>query len=163
MDLRTRFQVYKDRIAELEGQVEYFNSELSLANEALRHIYEDDIPTLLHEAGLTSAPLDDGTTITLEQVCNVKVADKSNLAAWLEGHEYDSIVKTALEFPKGTDMSEITSRLDNEGIDYSKSLDIHPMSLKKVMKEHIASGGEYPPEDVAEVTIFERAKIKEAK
>lgn len=131
--------------------------------DSLAKIYEDDIPTLLHSEGLLAAPLEDGRTVVIDQVCNVKVANREALDAWLAEHEYDAVIKTSLEFPKGSDTSAAESLLKESGVDYTKETFVHPMTLKKVMKDHIGSGGEYPPEDAAVVNIFERAKVKGGK
>jgi hypothetical protein len=126
-------------------------------------ILQDDIPTVLHENGLSSAPLADGRTVTIERIVNVSQLDKALLAEWLKTHGYDSIIKVFFEFSKGTDTASLEAQLAAEGVPYQKDSSVHPMSLKKVIGEHIADGGEYPPEAAAKVSIFERAKVKGGK
>lgn len=126
-------------------------------------IMQEDIPAVLHENGLLSAPLADGRTITVEQVMTCSQQDKAALAAWLAGQGYDSIIKTELDFGKGVDISEVESLIGKLGIEYTKENTVHPMTLKKVIKEHLEAGGVYPPEEAVRVSIFERAKIKGGK
>jgi hypothetical protein len=126
-------------------------------------ILQDDIPTVLHENGLTSAPLADGRTITIERVVNVSQLDKALLAEWLKSHEYDSIIRTSFEFGKGADTSALEALLAKEQITYQKESSVHPMSLKKVISDHLSEGGDYPPEEAAKVSVFERAKVKGGK
>lgn len=135
----------------------------SIYQGELDRIYNDEIPAILHEHGLLAAPLEDGRTVTLEQVCNVSQGDKAALGVWLTDNGYDSVIKTSLEFPKGSDTTEIEDVLARSGMDYTKETFVHPMTLKKVMKDHIQEGGEYPPEEAAKVTIFERSRVKGGK
>jgi len=128
--------------------------------EDLDRIMNEDIPAVLHENGLLSAPLADGRVISIEQMVNVSQQDKRTLAAWLEGQGYDSVIRTNLEFPKGSDLSSVESLLRESGVDYTKEIFVHPMTLKKVIREHIEAGGAYPPEEALKVSIFERAKIR---
>jgi hypothetical protein len=124
---------------------------------------EEDIPAVLHENGLASAPLADGRTVTIEQIVNVSQKDKAALAAWLTANRYDSCIKTELSFGKGTAMGEVELAIQALGYEYEKATSVHPSTLKKIIKDHLAEGGEYPPEEAASVSIFERAKVKGAK
>lgn len=131
--------------------------------EALAQILEEDIPAVLHENGLMAAPLADGRMVTIEQIINVSVVDKQALNGWLEYHEYDAVIKTNLDFGKGVDVSDIENYCHSNNIQYTKDSGVHPMTLKKVIRDHLEGGGIVPPENVAKVSVFERAKIKEAK
>lgn len=147
---------YDDEIADLE-------EILSRAKADRDHILEEDIPMILRSNGLASAPLADGRTVTVEQIVSVTTTDKDRLSAWLKYHGYDSVIRTEIDFGKGVDVDAVETFLSDSGIDYQKTDSVHPMTLKKVMREHIENGGIIPGEDVAKVHIYERAKIKEAK
>jgi hypothetical protein len=123
----------------------------------------DDIPTVLHENGLMSAPLEDGRTVSIEQVLTHTVVSKANLFKWLTENDYDQVIRTELSFTKGTPMQEIELSLVKMGVEYEKDTTVHPMSLKSVLRAHMDAGCEPPPIDVVRMNIFERAKIKEAK
>lgn len=152
-----------ERASLIEGKIAKLEDEASLLKDDLRLIYEEELPCVLHENGLLAAPLEDGRTVVIEQVVNVKQGDKRSLAAWLAARNYDSVIKTTLEFPKGSDTTAAEDVLHAQGVDYTKDLTVHPMTLKKVMREHIEAGGDYPPEEAATVTIYERAKVKGGK
>jgi len=147
----------------LEENIHDMESVIAGLQKELDALYQDDIPSVLHENGLSSAPLADGRTVVIDQICNVKQGDKPALGKWLEANGYDAVIRTSLEFPKGSDTSEAERLLQETGVDYVKDTYIHPMTLKKVMKDHITGGGNYPPEEAAVVTMFERAKIKGGK
>jgi len=149
-------EVLDDDIASLEEDIKKLKDERD-------RILQDDIPTYLHEEGLSFAPLSDGRTVTIEQVINVSQKDKNLLWEWLEEYGYDSIIKTEYIFPKGSDTTEFDEFLEESGIDYEKEPVIHPMTLKATIQEHIDSGGILPPLEAANVSIFERAKIKGVK
>ena len=151
------------RAARIEEEIADLDTIVSQRKEALAQIMEEDIPSVLHENGLLSAPLADGRTVTIEQTVTVSQQDKAMLCDWLELHGYGAVIKTELDFGKGADMEEIEAYLRASGQDYHKSVEVHSMTLKKVVREHIEAGGEYPPPEAARVSIFERAKIKGGK
>ena len=152
-----------DRVSLDDDEIALLESKLDELKSHRDKILQDDIPTLLHSEGLLSAPLSDGRTVVIDQIINVSQKDKMAMLQWLRDNEYDAIVKTTFEFAKGTDTTEVQTMLENTGIDYSVDVNVHPMTLKSVIKTHLSEGGEYPPEDALKVSIFERAKIKEAK
>ncbi len=159
-----------DILSALIKKVEAFDEEIEGLEEIVKQrkddrdrILQDDIPAVLHENGLASAPLADGRTVIIEQVLSCSQKDTVMLGWWLEENGYDSVIKTTLEFPKGSDTSEAESVLKASGVDYTKQTSVHPMTLKKVIRDHLDAGGTYPPEEAVVVNVFERSKIKEAK
>jgi hypothetical protein len=151
------------KVTTLDAEIEDLESSLKARKEERDSVLEEDIPCILHENGLASAPLSDGRTVVIDSIVNVSQGDKELLQNWLQVNGYDSVIKTNFQFPKGSDVSAFEAQLREDGVDFSKEINIHPMTLKKVMADHIKEGGEYPPEAAAKVSIFERAKIKEAK
>ncbi len=152
-----------NRAYALDEEIADLENIIKGRKEALARILEEDIPAVLHENGLLSAPLADGRMVTIEQIVNVSVLDKVALNGWLAYHEYDAVIKTNLDFGKGVDVSDIEDYCRSNNIQYTKDSGVHPMTLKKVIKDHIEGGGIVPPENVAKISLFERAKIKEAK
>jgi hypothetical protein len=152
-----------DKVARFDKEIAEFEAIVKERKEFRDKILEDDIPAVLHENGLSSAPLADGRVVSIDNIVNVSQLDKEKLRTWLEFNGYDSVIKTEFQFPKGSDTSYFELMLRDEGMDYTKDIIIHPMTLKALMKEHLGAGGDYPPESAAKVSVFERAKIKEAK
>jgi hypothetical protein len=149
-----------DHVSEYEKEISLYEMAIKELKTKRDKILEDDIPAYLHENGLQYAPLADGRVVTIESIINVSQGDKELLRNWLEINGYDSVIKTEFQFPKGSDIAYFEKILKDEGTDYSKDITIHPITLKKVFRDHIEGGGEYPPEAAAKVSVFERAKIK---
>jgi hypothetical protein len=129
----------------------------------LARILEEDIPAVLHENGLTSVDLADGRTILVDTMINVVQVDKKALASWLEANGMGSIVKTNLDFGKSEDMYLVRQALRGLGVDFQENETVHPQTLKKAMRELLEAGGLAPPDDIARVTVFEKARIKGGK
>ena len=144
----------------IEEEIADLENLLSDRKHDLAHILEEDIPAVLHENGLLSAPLDDGRTIIIDQMVSVSQQSKPALTAWLESEGYGSVIKTTFEFPKGSDVSMVEELLKEEGTDYTKDISVHPQTLKKVIRDHIIGGGMLPGDNVMKVSIYERARIK---
>jgi len=120
----------------------------------------DEIPGLLHEAGLESATTDDGTKETIRREVSITSDDKPALYDWLKGHGYGDHVKTVLAFGKGEFTDDFRLVLDEAGASYQEKEDVHYQTLNKIVRDAIDAGGELPPESVAKINIYERAKYK---
>jgi len=138
---------------------------LSEAKYESSEILCNDIPLLLAEYGLSKATLSDGTEVGKELYTEVSQAglDKELLASWLTEHGYASAIKDVLSFDKGAWQDEIGDFLREHGYSYSRDSSIHSQTLKKVIKDHVASGGELPPQEAVKVSMFERGVVKAPK
>jgi hypothetical protein len=147
----------------LNEEIEDLEQIVSQRKADLSRVLDEDIPTVLHDNGLTSVALSDGRTVSIEQMLTVVQVDKPALCKWLELNDMGEIVKTNMDFGKGVDISELEDFLGRSGIGYQKATEVHPQTLKKAMREFIEGGGIAPDESIAKVSIYERAKIKEAR
>jgi hypothetical protein len=152
-----------NRASLLEEEILDLEDIVSQRKADLGQIMKEDIPAVLHENGLASAPLADGRTVVIDQIVNVSQKDKEALRRWLTENRYDSCIKTEFSFGKGTNTDEIEDLCRTTGIEFSKETSVHGMTLKALMKQHLADGGLPPPEEAAIVNVFEQAKVKEAK
>jgi len=145
--------------------VQMLESLLAEAKSQANEILCNDIPLLLAEYGLSKATLSDGTEVGKELYTEVSQAglDKELLASWLTEHGYASAIKDVLSFDKGAWQDEIGDFLREHGYSYSRDSSIHSQTLKKVIKDHVASGGELPPQEAVKVSMFERGVVKAPK
>ena len=151
------------RASALDEEIEDLEEIVKQRKADRDRIMQDDIPSVLHENGLLSAPLADGRTVAIEQVLTTQTVSKPMLFKWLEENDYDQIIRTELSFTRGTPMQEIELSLVKLGVEYEKDITVHPMTLKSVVRAHLEAGMEPPPIDAVRYSYFERAKIKEAK
>ena len=138
---------------------------LAVAKKRANVILCDDIPALLAEYGLSKAILEDGTEITKDTFWEVSQSgkDKEELASWLTLNGYESAIKDTFEFEKGSNLSEVISFLDSEGVSYDRRSEVHSQTLKKIIKDHYTAHGKLPPESAVKVSIFDRGVVKAAK
>lgn len=130
-------------------------------------IVQEFIPNLMHESGQSSCQLETGEKVQLEMIWTVEVPkdnsganDYGPISEWLREKGFDAIIQDQVKFQKGADLSDIFGKLDERGIAYNRSASVHWMSLRKVLREHMETGGDAPPENAATVKVFERARIK---
>lgn len=154
---------YKEVLSELED----LNMQAQEKMDERDYLLQNTIPGLLHESGQSSCELESGEKVNLETVWDVEVpkgADGVNdygpIAEWLREKGFDAIIQDQVKFQKGADVSGIFSELDAKGIAYQRGSSVHWMSLRKVIREHMETGGEPPPEGAAVVKVFEKAKVK---
>jgi hypothetical protein len=134
--------------------------------EALRTYYTakkqelvtDELPTLLHEAGLESATTSDGTKISLKREVSIAQGNRDALYAWLKENGYGDFVKTVLAFGKGEFDDGLRAVLAETGASYEEKEDVHYQTLAKIFRDRVEEGGALPPEQVAKITIFDRAR-----
>jgi hypothetical protein len=159
----------KDAVArynEVLSGIEDLQLETQVRIDERDYLIQQLIPQLMHEAGQSSCSLDSGEKINLETVWAIEVPkmdganDYGPIAAWLREKGFEAIIQDQVKFQKGVDLSCIFSELDEKGIGYQRGSSVHWMSLRKVIKEHMETGGDAPPESAAIVRVFEQAKIK---
>lgn len=114
---------------------------------------------ILDRMGARSVTTEDGIPVSVAEHYNVKVVDALALADWLDAAGMGSIVKTGYSFPKGEDTASIDAVCSQLGIDYEKEVGIHPMTLKKAIREIHETTGVVPPPTAAVVSVFRQAKI----
>lgn len=138
---------------------------LSRAKAEANSIMNEDIPLLLAEYGISEAKLTDGTVVSKELFTEVSQAglDKELLVSWLTSNGYSSSIKDVISFDKGEWKEEIADFLMSNGYSYSRDSSIHSQTLKKVIKDHLAAGGDKPPEEAVKVSMFERGVVKAPK
>lgn len=151
------------RAALMEEEIADMEFVLAARKADLARVMEEDIPAVLHEHGLVKVDLDDGRTVSIEQMISVSQTDKLAFAKWLDSVGMGGIVKTNLDFGKSAAIDEVEDFLMTHGIEYSKATEVHPQTAKKAMREWIEAGNVPPPDSIAKVSIFEKAKIKGGK
>jgi hypothetical protein len=126
-------------------------------------IERTDIPCTLAEYGVKRVTMEDGTEVSLGTFYETKQGDKEELASWVEGNGYADIIKDTLAFGKGEVDPELLSFLTDKKYSFSRDSSINSQTLKKIIKDHVAAGGELPPSTALSVTIFESAVVKRPK
>ena len=155
--------------AEFEAAVQYFGNYpsikmledlLSFYKSKKEKILVDDIPSYMAENGLKSTVLENGKAVSIDTFYSAKILDKEAFVEYLVENKADGIIKSELTFDRGEDITGLKTILAQYGYSYSLNEEIHPMSLKKLVRETMESGEELPSKDVLSVQVFSKAKIK---
>lgn len=106
---------------------------------------QGSIPEAMLEVGMSSFALDTGETVSFKEEVSASVSDYESFYEFLEERGDDGLMKITLEIgkvPKNI-LAMLTKRINEEfGILASSKLYIHPMTLKKYIKELCGVGGD---------------------
>ncbi len=160
-----------ERLTSLAAQAKELEAELTadtvaLANkqEKLDKILREYIPDIFKELALEEYKLSDGSKITVKDdvKCNISEERKPAAFGWLREHEFDGIIKTAVQaaFGKGEAQraADACAVLIEAGYDAAVTDSVHPQTLKAFVKEQLEKGTAIPLETFG-VFEFRIAKI----
>jgi hypothetical protein len=143
-------------ISVIEEALKYFKAKRDI-------IERTDIPLTLAEYGVRKVEMADGTSVHIDTFYETRQGNKELLADWVESNGYSDIIKDTLAFSKGEVDPQLLSFLSEGTYSFTRDSSINSQTLKKVLKDHVAAGGELPPSEAVQVTIFESAVVKRPK
>jgi hypothetical protein len=165
------------KIVEFLGEyfpIEKLEQITAYYKEKLRGIVENDIPILLMGAGIKETTLETGEKVEISRIVSLTkkyIKDENGLYIWLDKKGYGDAIKKEYAIAKGSPTEELEGFLSDQGIDYTRKEGVHSATLNKIMVERLDEAESMsaeekkkfeplPPEKIAEVQIFNRAKIK---
>jgi len=152
------------RAKELEGEIDTANFELQKKQDDLEKILRQYIPDIFKELGLEEYKLATGDKITVKDDVKANISEDRKPAAfsWLREHNFDGIIKTAVQaaFGKGEAQraADACAVLIEAGYDASVTDSVHPQTLKAFVKEQLEKGTPIPI-DTFGIFEFRIAKI----
>jgi hypothetical protein len=166
-DLKKLTNLAKQQI-DLEHQVADLEEQIKIRKAALQKVSESDIPEAMDELDMQEFKLRDGRKITLEQSYHAKIAEKNRPVAfsWLRETGHGGVIKRVISvaFGSGEDREarNFLRRLERSKTLRDKEVkdkeDIHPQTLKALMRELKEEGEEFP-EDAFGLYVRRYAKI----
>lgn len=163
--------------ARLEQEVKDAEARLEVLKGELAQVAEHDLPEAIALTGLTEFKLEDGSKVEVgdDYYANIPSADtdkpellKRRLAAfnWLRDNNHADLIKNEIKvsLTKGQDeLAQRTMRgLDNAGIPYNNTEQVHHSTLKAFVREQVENGTAGFPQDTFGVCIKRVAKLKPA-
>ena len=136
--------------------------------KALLKMTDEDLPSLLAEAGLSSFTLDDGSKVEIKQTYggSILVENRPKAFEWLRENEDGDIImnKVSCQFGQGEDQeAEAFVRMaQSQGYPTDQKEEVHPQKLRAWIKEMVEKGNEFPME-LFGAYIGQRAVIKGSK
>ena len=120
----------------------------------------------MHELGLESLTLKDGSAVKVKQLVQASIPVKHRETAfqWLRDRGHGDLIKNQIsaEFGKGEDKSagEFIDNIKSLGYEPKQKVWVEPMTLKAFVREQIAEGVDIPMETFG---IFVGAETKISK
>jgi hypothetical protein len=127
-------------------------ADLKLTNEAIRKIENEDIPTIMAEAGVRSLTTDDGIEVKVTPFYAASIPkDRLEEAfEWLRSHGHGDLVKNTVSVTFGRQedhkAQSLLEHLYHEGFPANNTEKVEPMTLKAFVKEQMEAGAEFPEE-----------------
>ena len=155
---------YSEVVKQAVDKMSRLYADMLAAEEAAKkakRAYDDwrsiDMPTILHNAGISSCELDSGVRVSLKQeiTCspNKNEKDRQVIASWLESHGGGHLIKRKYSIGE-----QDLDKLKDNGINYMEVMDINTNSLKAWLKGALGLDGISVPsiqkEDIPECVHF---------
>lgn len=157
-----------ERYTDLDDEITDAEMRLKILKEQARVIAEKQLPEAMAEVGMAKFTLTDGSEITVKPYYSAKISDekREECFGWLQDHGHEALIKeeVVLAFNRGehAKAEEFKAWLDEQSMDYSGKMGVHPQTLTAFVKEQVESGAEFPLE-LFNVYIGQIAKIKRSK
>lgn len=149
----------------LEEEIKEKEVVLKQAQENLRRVQEDLLPSVMQEIGLKSFVLTTGATITIKDdiACSISKEGKPAAFSWLRQNGHGDIIKhtVSVDFNKEEDerAAKFIAFCEKHQMQPADDLKVHPQTLKAFIKEQLAMGKEIPL-DLFGAYPFSKAVIK---
>ena len=157
-----------ERYTDLDEEIKDTETRLKVLKEQAREIAEKQLPDAMAEVGVAKFTLTDGSEVTVKPYYSAKISDekREECFGWLEDNGHEALIKdeVVLTFNRGEHekAEEFKAKLQEQGMDYSGKMGVHPQTLTAFVKEQVESGAEFPLE-LFNVYIGQIAKIKRSK
>ena len=156
------------RVQHQQTDVARLEDELKQSKEDLRKLTDEDLPSMLHELGVQSFTLDDGSKVDVKPTygAHIRADNKAAAHQWLRDNGFDDIIKNQVTctFGRGEDdqAASFVEIAVSSGHAPIQKADVHPSTLKAFVKERIEAGRDIP-QDLFGVYTGHRATIKRGK
>ena len=163
-----RISTLAERYTDLDEEIKDAETRLKILKEQAREIAEKQLPEAMAEIGVAKFTLTDGSEVTVKPYYSAKISDdkREECFTWLQDHGHEALIKedVVLSFNRGEHekAEEFKAQLDQQGMEYSGKMGVHPQTLTAFVKEQVESGAEFPLE-LFNVYIGQIAKIKRSK
>lgn len=135
-----------------EARVERLTEEMKQAKEALRHISEHQIPTLMEEAGQAEDITVDGVRIRLKTAIrgSIPKATENTAFAWLEKHGHERLIKRQFTIDFGKEEDKWADKFERDCSRRKKQLTmkrkktVAPQTLQAFVRTQLEEGVAIP-------------------
>ena len=163
-----KISILAEEYTDLDDRIKDAEARLKILKEKARDIAEKQLPDAMAEVGMAKFTLTDGSEVTVKPYYSAKIGDENReeCFTWLQDHGHEALIKdeVVLTFNRGEHekAEQFKAQLEEQGLDYSGKMGVHPQTLTAFVKEQVESGAEFPLE-LFNVYIGQIAKIKRSK
>lgn len=135
-----------------QQRIEQLKAETKEAEEELRRLTDDVLPSLFAELQLQSFKLEDGSEITVRQTYSASpsVENRPKVYEWLRDNGFGDIIKNTVFCTFGRDEDEkarqFYATVEQAGLVAESKTEVHPMTLRAFVRERVEAGEEFPME-----------------
>jgi len=157
-----------EALIDKEEEIKEAETRLKIMKEQLKDIAEKQLPDAMAEVGMAKFALTDGSEVTVKPYYSAKIGDekREECFGWLQDHGHEALIKdeVSIAFNRGEHQKaeEFKAQLEQQGIEYSGKMGVHPQTLTAFVREQVESGAEFPLE-LFNVYIGQIAKVKRSK
>lgn len=157
-----------EALVDKEEEIKEAEARLKILKEQQRDLAEKQLPDAMAEVGMAKFELTDGSEVTIKPYYSAKIGEdkREECFNWLLDHGHEALIKdeVSITFNRGEHdkAEEFRSQLQEQGLEYSGKMGVHPQTLTAFVKEQVESGAEFPLE-LFNVYIGQIAKVKRSK
>jgi len=151
-----------------EDKIDEAEKELDALKASLREISEKRIPELMLSLNIKTIVHESGANVACEKFYAGSISEERAPAAfeWLREKGLEDLIKRALTVNFGMGQEQeaesLSGSLEQQGLDFKDKANVHPQTLKALIKERLESGQELPM-DLFGVVTGMKTKIKRPK
>jgi hypothetical protein len=149
-----------------KADVESVEDDLKAANERVRVLQEESIPSAMQELGLKDFTLESGEKVTVKDdvYASITAEKKADAFAWLEEHNFGGLIKTEVAVQFGKDSAEAVEELlgvlKAMKLEPEASRSVNAQTLKAFLREQLEKGEKDLPLDLFGARPVTVAQIK---
>lgn len=153
-----------ERQVKIEEYIAKCEDNLAKAKENWRRVAEVALPNAMAEVGMSEFKLSNGTMVKVKQEVYASMPEDNGAAfAWLRSHHLDGVIKNIIscQFSKGGDADAVRAAhlLAENGFHPEQKQNVHPMTLKALIREQMDKGVDVPLKDFG-AYVVNRAKVE---
>ena len=152
------------KLRNLEDQVKASEEHTRTLKEKARELSQIVIPQMMKEMNITKLKLKDGASIEVSNFYSAKIIPEKQEAAfnWLRSNGLGDIIKNdvTVTFGRGEDNKAMAyaTLAKGQGYEPGQKIDVHPQTLKAVVRERTESGQDLPA-DLFNTFVGNQTKI----
>jgi hypothetical protein len=113
---------------------------------------------ILLETGFSEVKTISGLSVKIETHYSAKVLDEPKFFQWARANGLGDVIRYTFDV-SDNDALIVQGLLKEEIGDFESSIKLHPMTLKKIIKDRSIAGEPLPTDDVCKVSIFNKARV----